>query len=138
MTIYINVKSLSKRKPVIDKFPLEIPEETSSANSLIEFVVRQNVADYNKLPTKTRILPYLTNEEIANGEAIGKIGFGERKNENNQNPDDAVKNALQCFSDGIYRVFVNENEIFSDKNFTIKDGDEVTFVRLTMLAGRLM
>ena len=137
MTIFVKVKSLSKRKPVISGVPFEISEEITSANSLIEYIVRQNVKGYNSQPTEIRILPYLTSGEIANGMSTGKIGFGERKNENNQNPDKAVKNALLCFGDGVFRLFVNDIEYGLGDVLTIKDGDEVTFIRLTMLAGRL-
>ena len=137
MTIYAKVKSLAKRKPIIDGIPIEIAEEIASAKSLVEFIVRQNVRAYNSQPTETRLLPYLTSDEIANGEAIGKIGFGERNNENSQNEDKAVDNALLCFDDGIFRLFVNDAEYGAGDALTIKDGDEVTFIRLTMLSGRL-
>ena len=137
MTIYVKIKSLSKRKPIIDKLPVEVTEEITSSNSLIEFIVHQNVAAYNSQPIEARILPCLTSDEISNGETSGEIGFSERKNENNQNSDEAVKNALQCFGDGIFRLFVNDLEYCIDDELTIKDGDEVTFIRLTMLTGRL-
>ena len=137
MTIYVKIKSFSKRKPIIDRIPIEITGEISSADSLIEHIVRQNVTAYNNQPTETRILPYLTGDEIVNGEIAGKIGFGERKNENNQDADKAVKNALQCFKDGIFRLYVNDIEYGICDKLTVSDGDEVTFIRLTMLAGRL-
>ena len=137
MTVYIKVKSLSKRKPVIDSIPFKITGEVTSVNSLIELIVLQNVREYNNQLTETRILPYLIGDEVTNGEIIGKIGFGEKKDENKQNPDEAVKNALQSFNDGIYRLFVNDVEYGMGDKLSIKDGDEVTFIRLTMLAGRL-
>ena len=137
MNIFVKVKSLSKRKPIINNMPFEITEEITTTDSLIEYIVRQNVREYNNQPTKTGVVQYLTNEEMANGETIGKIGFGERKNENNQNPDEAVKNALLCFRDGIFRLFVNDMEFAPGDALTVKDGDEISFIRLTMLAGRL-
>ena len=137
MTIFVKVKSLSKRKTIIEGLPFEITEEINSAESLIEIIVRHNVREHNNQPIETRILPYLTSDDITNGETIGKIGFGDRKNEKNQNPGEAVKNALQCFEDGVFRLFVNEDELPPGDALIIKDGDEVTFIRLTMLAGRL-
>ena len=137
MTVYIKVKSLSKHKPVIDGIPFKITGEVTSVNSLIELIVLQNVREYNNQLTETRILPYLIGDEVSNGELIGKISFNERKNENNQDADEAVKNALQCFNDGIFRMFVNDVEYTAGDELTIRDGDGVVFVRLTMLAGRL-
>ncbi|MBF1704203.1 MAG: hypothetical protein HXO79_04185, partial [Selenomonas sp.] len=48
-------------------------------------------------------------------------------------------NARQSFEDGIYRIFVNGEELGEtcDTPVTLKENDEITFVRLTMLAGRM-
>ena len=137
MTIYIRIKSLSKRKPIVDRIPIGVMGEITTADSLIEYIVRQNVVGHNDQPTDVKIMTCLTDEDIESGEITGKIGFGEKKDENNQNPDKAVKDALQSFSDGIFRLYVNDIEYGMGDKLTIKDGDEVTFIRLTMLAGRL-
>ncbi|MCL1997851.1 MAG: hypothetical protein FWG65_03700, partial [Turicibacter sp.] len=142
MTIYIKIKSLSKRRPIIDRLPLEIPNITTAA-ALIEFIVRHYVDEYNAQKVDSPILPYLTDDKLANAATTGKIGFGERKNENQQDSAAAVENALQCFEDGIFRLFVNDEEISLEtaesranaENITINEGDELTFIRLTMLAG---
>ena len=51
----------------------------------------------------------------------------------------AIENARQSFEDGIYRIFVNGEELGEtcDTPVTLKENDEITFVRLTMLAGRM-
>ena len=137
MTIYLKVKALSKRKPIIAGIPFEISENITTANALIEYIVRQNVEEYNNRPVDADILPYLTDEDLESGSHIGKIGFSDRKSENKQDADHAVKNALTCFEDGIFRLFIGDEEIGINDNISIKNGDEVTFIRLTMLAGRL-
>ena len=50
----------------------------------------------------------------------------------------AIENALQIYEDGIYWVFVNGEELgkINDK-LDLQENDELTFVRLTMLAGRM-
>ena len=147
MTIYIKIKAMSSRRPIIDRTAFEITEnvtdaepsiehDITDAKSLIEYVVRKNVKDYNDKLVDVRMLPYLTSEEIENSAVTGKTGFGERRNENNQNPEDAVKNALTCFDDGIFRLFINDEECKGDGGIHLKEGDEVTFIRLTMLSGR--
>ena len=50
----------------------------------------------------------------------------------------AVENALQSFEDGIYRIFLNDRPLERlDEGIRIMDEDSLTFVRLTMLAGRM-
>lgn len=50
----------------------------------------------------------------------------------------AVKNAIQCFEDGMVRVFQNETELKNlDEPVQIQEGDCFTLIRLTFLAGRL-
>jgi len=136
MIVYLKVKALSKRKPLIERIPFEILEELTTAKMLVEYTVRHNVREYNNKPIDASILPYLTDDGLEAGVKIGKIGFGDRKNENLQDEDKAVSNALLCFEDGIFRLFINDEEAGTDDAITIKDGDEVTFIRLTMLAGR--
>ena len=136
MTIYLKVKALSKRKPIIDRVSFEITETITTAKALIEYIVRRNVQQYNNKPIDADILPYLTDDDMENGAQIGKIGFGDRKNENKQDADNAVKNALTCFEDGIFRLFIGDEEYGINDKISIKNGDEVTFIRLTMLAGR--
>ena len=137
MTVYIKVKALSKRKPLIGRVSFEILETITDSRSLIEYIARRNVEEYNSKVADMQLLPYLTSEDILDKEKIGKIGFGDRKNENRQNDDDAVKNALACFEDGIFRLFINDKEIGIGDEISLKNGDEITFIRLTMLAGRI-
>ncbi|NJA19249.1 hypothetical protein GSQ29_02600, partial [Clostridioides difficile] len=46
--------------------------------------------------------------------------------------------ALQAFEDGIYKVLINEDVIEKlDSSINLKSGDIFTFIRLTLLAGRM-
>ena len=52
--------------------------------------------------------------------------------------EEAVAVAVQAFEDGLYRVFVNGEEAEKlDERLALQDGDEVSLIRLTMLAGRI-
>jgi len=137
ITIYIKIKSIAKRKLVVDGIPFVVDGNIVTSNDLVEYVVRQMVREYNRMSMDKSPLPYLTDDEIANRKSAGKIGFDERKNESDQDEDGAVENALLCFFDGIFRMFVNEEEVTMGQDIKLSEGDEITFVRLTMLAGRL-
>ena len=50
----------------------------------------------------------------------------------------AADNAIQCFEDGIYRIFLDERPLESlEEEIRVTDENTFTFVRLTMLTGRL-
>ena len=85
------------------------------------------------------VLRYLTSEEIADAATVGKIGFGADYNGQVQDLTAAIENARQSFEDGIYRIFINGEEAGEtcDTPVTLRENDEITFVRLTMLAGRM-
>ena len=51
---------------------------------------------------------------------------------------EAVVNTIQCFEDGIYRVFADEEELTNlEDKIPWKEGMIFTFIRLTMLSGRI-
>jgi hypothetical protein len=137
MTIYFKIKAISRRKPLIESTPFVIDESVSTSNALIEYIVRRNVDDYNKKAVDTPVFEYLSADKLENGAKTGKIGFNDRKNETSQDADKAVENALTSFNDGIFKLFVNDTEIGCDEPVNLKEGDELTFIRMTMLAGRL-
>jgi hypothetical protein len=137
MTLYFKIKALSRRKPLVESTPFVIDEPVSTSNALIEYIVRRNVDDYNKKAVDTPLFEYLSADELLNGVKTGKIGFNDRKNENPQDADKAAENALTSFNDGIFKLFINDTEAGYGEPVHLKEGDEVTFIRLTMLAGRL-
>lgn len=135
--IFVKVKAISKRKPIINLLPYEIQEDITDINDLIAYIVKTNVKSYNEKKVDEPVFRYLTNEEIENSEVVGKIGFSDKKNDMLQDEDKAIENALQCFEDGIFRVLLNEKEIEFNNSINIKENDTFTFIHLTMLAGRL-
>jgi hypothetical protein len=137
MDIFVRVKAAGKRRDILEKQAQTVPADTDAPEKLIEYLVRENVRAYNAKPTDAALFRYLSRRDMEDGEHTGKIGFGNRVNENDQDEEKAVQNALQCFHDGIYRVLVNEDETPPGAQLRLKDGDTVTFIRLVMLAGRL-
>jgi hypothetical protein len=136
MTIFIRVKAVGKRRDVLEKQHFSVPDGLDCAEKLIEHLVRENVRAYNDKEVDAVLLRCLSSKEIEDGAGIGKIGFGDRKNESDQDEEEAVANALQCFADSLYRVMINSSEALPGGKFRLSEGDEVTFIRLAMLAGR--
>ena len=138
MKVYVNVKQIGKKKNKIDKKKYEISEKITTVKELLTEFVTINVKEFNEGLTENDVVPYLTDEKINDLSDAGKISFGVDYNGKKQNLEKAIENALQSYEDGIYRVFVNDEEIgkINDK-LDLQENDELTFVRLTMLAGRM-
>ncbi len=136
MNIQIRVKAAGKRKSMFELQSKTVPDRIDSVERLITYLVVENVREYNTKAIDAPFFQYLAQQEYEDALHIVKVSFGDRKNERQQDERQAVDNALQCFRDGLYRVLLNETEITGDTSFELKEGDILTFIRLTMLAGR--
>ena len=136
MKIIINVKGLSRKK-VIYQEEVELKNKISTTKDLITELVKINVEKFNKKIDEKDILSIMTNENIAKAARIGKIGdevHGDKK----ANLEKALDTAYLAFEDGLYCIFINDEQSEKlDDNLSLKDGDILTFIRLTMLAGRM-
>ncbi|WP_339054908.1 hypothetical protein [Fusobacterium animalis] len=136
MKIIINVKGLSRKK-VIHQEEIELKNKISTTKDLITELVKINVEKFNKKIDEKDILSIMTNENIAKAARIGKIGdevHGDKK----ANLEKAFDTAYLAFEDGLYCIFINDEQTEKlDDSLNLKDGDILTLIRLTMLAGRM-
>lgn len=138
MKVYVSIKQAGKRKAYITQKALVIPGAISSLRELIAGIVRLNVTEYNNKPVEPLLIKYLSPDVIENQAETGKIGFGERRSHERSDPEKAIATAILAFEDGIYRVFIGEDEVSSlDEPLALKEDDSLTFIRLTMLSGRM-
>jgi hypothetical protein len=138
MRINIRIKAAGKRRAILETQPMELPDGLETPGDIIGAIVRLNVQAYNAKQVDAPFFPALSEEQFADGAYLGKIGFGDRKNPRQQDEEEAVRNALQCFADGLYLFLVNDAQIESEKvgePLALKEGDTLTFIRLVMLAG---
>ena len=136
MKIIVNVKGLSRKK-VIHQEELELKDKISTTKDLIIELVKINVEKFNKKIDDKDILSIMTNEYIAEAARSGKIGdevHGDKK----ANLEKALDTAYLAFEDGLYCIFINDEQTEKlEDNLALKDGDVLTFIKLTMLAGRM-
>ncbi len=136
MKIIVNVKGLSRKK-VICQEEVELKNKISTTKDLITELVKINVEKFNKKIDEKDILSIMTNENIAKAARIGKIGdevHGDKK----ANLEKALDTAYLAFEDGLYCIFINDEQTEKlDDSLNLKDGDILTLIRLTMLAGRM-
>ena len=75
---------------------------------------------------------------VIEGALAGKVSYGEPMDDRKADAEKAVLNALQCFDDGIVALFADGVRYTRrEEEIPLKDQSEVTFVRLTFLAGRM-
>lgn len=137
MTICINIRQLGKKRSIISAVPFVLQEQPNTVRDLIISVVQGCVAAYNERVRKgeTGIRP-MSEESLADMETIGKLAFGVNYGGKEADEAAAVANALQSFEDGLYRIFLGQRELTAlDESLALTDGDELTFIRLTMLSG---
>ena len=138
MKVYVSVKQVGKRKDYITKKQLVFHIAPLNLRELIKEIVRINVTEYNNRTAEPLIMQYLSPVEIESQVKTGKVGFGERLNHEQADLIKTIETAILAFEDGIYRLFIGENEVSSlDEPLALKEGDLLTFIRLTMLAGRM-
>lgn len=140
MIVKIHLKQIGQRKQTVTPVDFEYSPVPHNVRELITQTAAACVNAYNERVRRgdSRTAP-ITEEQITDMASVGKIAFGINYGGREQDIGKAVENALQSFEDGLYRVFLNENELERlGDDLDLHDGDSLTFIRLTMLTGRIV
>ncbi|MDE6014726.1 MAG: hypothetical protein K2H41_03340 [Acetatifactor sp.] len=139
MILKINLKQIGERKQKIAPVDFEYHPVPKTVRELITQTVTSCVNSYNeRVREGENNANPLSEKQVTDMAGIGKIAFGINYGGKEQALDKAIDNALQSFEDGIYRVFLNDNELEKlDEEIDVSENDSLTFIRLTMLAGRM-
>lgn len=147
MKIFFEQKKPGRTRQSVQPIAIEIEGNPTTVRELIDATVRFCVAVFNnkaiQAPAKDnldadtthRILTQTAINDLAES---GRVAFGIVYNGKTEDSNKAVTNAVQCYEDGLYRMFINGQPL-GDLNTKIEltEGDCLTVVRLTLLAGRL-
>ena len=151
MKIRINVKGASRKKAAIVQMTCDYPDRQMTVEEFLAETVRQNVREYNARKDAGEILRLFSNEggkdrplneqfeeHIQNSAASGKVAYGDPMDSRKADEEKAVENALQCFDDGMVALFADGVRYTErEEKIALKELSEVTFIRLTFLAGRM-
>ena len=138
MDIYVRVKAIGKRKDILAPALYTIPDGICSLRQLLTAVVQKEVDRYNNKEAEAQLIPFLTQQELDDQAKIGKVSFGTIYSDKKAVPGKAVANAIQCWEDGLVRVFMNDEELTDlDAKLVIEEQAIFTFMRLTFLAGSI-
>jgi hypothetical protein len=135
----ISGKALGRKKPLFADFSVPCPATAAGGlklRDLITSIVQSEVDAFKQRQADRRLLKALTAKDVAEGVARGKIDMGGSDLDQHVDPDEAVRVALEAFTDGIYLVVVDGAEVKDlETVLPLQDDSRVAFVRLTMLAG---
>ena len=136
MIIQIHAQSIGRRRGTIQPVTTELKSRPGTLRELICLCVEACVEQQHmRLSAPQEAV--LSKEQIEVWAQTGKIAFGVDYNGTPAKLDEAQENALQSYADGLYRVFLNGQEIRGlDAPLHLTENDTLAFIRLTMLAGR--
>ncbi len=138
MKLNVNVKSVSGKKNRITTIPVTYSRDEMTVQELIEETVQFCVSEYNERKENGELLRALLPQEIENKAAQGKISFGVIYGEKNADLKKAMGDAVGAFSDGVVAIFADERRLESlDEELKLSEIQNLTFIKLVMLAGRM-
>ena len=136
--IKINIKSVSGKKSRITTRTMLFDENINVVEELIKAAVATTVNEYNERRESSDLITVLTPGLIEDKAQTGKVSFGVNYGEKSPDLETAVNNALEAFADGIVVIFADDKKLDSlDEAIDINEIKSLTFVKLTMLAGRI-
>ncbi len=139
----IHTQALGRKKPLVPDWSLELPPdwgregEPLTLRRLISRIVREQVEAFRKRQQNNQFLRVLTEKQIEEGAAKGKITMGKSEVPvQSVDEEAAVGAALQAFDDGLYLVVIDkETQKDLDRQIYLTEESAITFIRLVMLAG---
>lgn len=138
MTIKVTIKQLGKKRTKIREAEFVLENEPATVGQLIKEAVHTCVTEYNIRVRNKENINVLDDEQISDMSEIGKIAFGINYGGKEADESEAVGTAIQAFKDGLVRIFKGEDELTElEQKIVLSENDVLTFIRLTMLAGRM-
>ena len=150
--IAVEGRVLGRRRPLFTDWSVPLPPgsvdggEPLTLRDLIMCVVRAEVAAFAERKAELRLRKVLSQGEIEQGLAQGKVVVGDRAFEEtgaeqtgpkqSVNEKEAIDAALMAFIDGIYYVFLDDvQQEDLDAAVYLKPDSRLTFLRLVALVG---
>ncbi len=147
MRLMFEQKKPGRIRQSVEPIAYEIEGNPTTVGELISATVKACVEVFNnkalKAPDREDMdaddaHKPLSDGQIADMAETGRVAFGIVYNGKTADPSKAVENALQAYEDGLFMLFLNGIPLGgADEKIHLNEGDVLTAVRLTLLAGRL-
>ncbi len=128
---------MGKTQPIFTNWQLLLDIETAvTLRNLLTQIVRSEVANFADRQRQHRLLQVLTPAQINLGVEQGKVDLGGNDLQQEVDVDEAIAAALQAFTDGLYFVFLDEQQQeHLDDIVTLQPDSQLLFLRLVPLVG---
>lgn len=128
---------MGKTQPIFTNWQLRLEiEDTITLRNLLTQIVRSEVANFEDRQRQRRLVQVLSPTHINLGVEQGKVDLGGRDLEQAVGVDAAIETALQAFTDGLYFVFLDEQQQGNLEDVvTLQPNSQLLFLRLVPLVG---
>lgn len=140
--VHVEGKVLGQKRPLFHDWRIELPPywerggDRLKLRDLIVHIVIEEVNAFKQRQAERKLARIMSEAEIEQSAAKGKIDPGERDLKQNIQTEDAIGAAVQAFEDGLYYVFIDGvQQTNLDSEIYLKAESKVTFVRLVALSG---
>ena len=134
MQLTLQLKRLGKKK--VKKVPFTLAEPPQTLEDLLIACVKNQVAAFNNKRLAVNVIGFLSPSEIQDQATSGKVDFGDLANKNLANEQEAIDNVRIAFKDGLFLVFIDDEEVTDLKTpLQLTSQSVVTFIRMTFLVG---
>lgn len=134
MEITLQLKRLSKKK--VKQVPFTLVETPKNLEELLIGCVKNQVAAFNKKRMEVNVVGFLSPAEIQDQAQSGKVDFGDLANKDLADEQKAIDNVLLAFKDGLFVVFIDDDEVTDLKApIALSNESVIAFIRMTFLVG---
>ena len=138
MIIYVHLKSMGNISKKVKKEKFYLEEKPDTLRELITQSVKTCTYIFKMKNLNNDLPSPISDNEFEEMKNIGKFAFGLHYNQNDINEEKAIATAIDAFNDGLVRIFMDNIELVDlDEKIDISEESEFTFVKLTMLSGRM-
>jgi len=131
----VETKVIGRRTP-FERRSVELPDEPHTLRSLLTRLVHLEVQSYKERQESVGLLRVLTARELDDAAVTGRVSVAPQERSGLVTPDEAARTALTAFGDGLYYVFVDEQQLTDlDGPVALRPDSTLLLVRLTALAG---
>ncbi len=142
--LLVETRVLGRKSRPLDRWSVPVPPELGDGGDdggltlreLIARIVHAEVEAFEARQRARRVVRFLTDQEIRDGAARGRVDPGGREPSAPADVESAVAAALQGFEDGLYLVILDgEEQRDLDAQVYLTEDSRIVFLRLTFLAG---
>lgn len=128
---------MGKTQPLFTNWQLALDlDQSVILRDLLTQIVRNEVASFEDQQKQRRLIQVLTPKQISLGLEQGKVDLGGSDLAQAVDVDQAIAAALEAFTDGLYFVFLDDQQQENlDDVVTLRPDSQLMFLRLVPLVG---